>query len=149
MANKACSICSAPNNAAETVDALLSKKMPLKEIASLSGFGKSSVHRHSQKCWVKTKAVSHKEMKFDPLRHRVLTDLETGRFFIQHDALEPKTDHTVIPEIELRPGTDWIVRVVYCEPVPERVWKPEARDDVQVEAPAEPPPQQADHGDGA
>ena len=52
MANKGlpCSICSAPDNGRGIVDDMLQKQVAMKEIAKVTGFSKSSVHRHSAKC---------------------------------------------------------------------------------------------------
>src|SRR2546427_12490565 len=98
-----CSICSAPGGS-EAVNELLQKRTPLKEIAALSGFTKSSIHRHSHSCFVRRKAVSVKEMKFDALRDRVLTDSNDGSFVVQCDPVHPETNNTTTIELRLN---DW------------------------------------------
>jgi hypothetical protein len=79
-----CKICEAAG-AAEIVNKLLDKKTFLRDIARETGFSKSAVHRHSQKCFIKTKAGSLKSAYFDPDRDRVLILYPNGKCFVDHD----------------------------------------------------------------
>ncbi len=136
MPAKTCSICSAPGDAAETVNAMLQKRIPLKQIALETGFSKSAVHRHSQKCFVRHKATALKEKRFDAERNRVLTALPDGRYFVQGDPLNPALNRATITESELR-ADDWIVRVTYApETAPRELAKaePEEPDAALAEA---------------
>jgi hypothetical protein len=64
MAKKSCTICSDPEKKA-VVDAMLLKHRSYKEIAKLTGIGRSSIGRHGLNCRVRHKAEVLKGKKFD------------------------------------------------------------------------------------
>jgi hypothetical protein len=107
--HKPCSICSTPNGA-QTVDAMLEKRTTLKAIAAQTGFSKSSVGRHSQKCVIRAQAAKLKSNVFNPLRDRIL---------VRH--ADPKNPNAALslPK-DFDPEHDWIVRVSF-EPTPASV----------------------------
>src|ERR1700730_4499258 len=92
---KCCSICSKPD-VREVIDALLAKRITMKEIARLTGCTKSSIGRHSLKCVIHFAAQKLKHRKVDHSSQRVLTAREDGRYFIQHDPLDTRTDGDLI-----------------------------------------------------
>jgi hypothetical protein len=51
---------------------MLAQKIPMTQIAHLTGFSKSSVHRHSQRCYVRAKAQRIGSSGFDGDRDRLL-----------------------------------------------------------------------------
>ena len=57
---KHCSVCSSPASVRAAVDSALAKHEKLRDIAHKSGFSKSAVHRHSQKCVARNVLSSHK-----------------------------------------------------------------------------------------
>jgi hypothetical protein len=48
-----CSICAAPPEVVRAINAALSKKEKLRDLAARSGFSKSALVRHSNKCIVR------------------------------------------------------------------------------------------------
>ena len=107
--NKACSICSRPNGA-EIVNKLLDeKKLTLKQIGQTSGFSKSSVHRHSHKCYVRTRAEKLRATKFNP---------DTDRLVVLSPQTAPDLPLQLPPSYN--PQTDWIVMPLFDPPHPSR-----------------------------
>ncbi len=81
--HKLCSICERPG-AAEIVNRLLGKGTFLKVIAQQTGFSKSSVHRHSQKCVIRQQAAQLKTTRFDPQRQRIIVKWPDGSLTHRH-----------------------------------------------------------------
>jgi hypothetical protein len=69
--HKECSICEKPG-AAGIVNTLLEKNTFLKVIAQQTGFSKSSIHRHSQKCVIRAQAQKLKSSRFNSATDRLL-----------------------------------------------------------------------------
>lgn len=111
MPRQTCKVCDLPDNGAAIVDALLDKRMKLRDIAEQVGLSKSSVHRHSQSCYVRRKAGS--------LRSRI-----RGRKLVQHicektGQASPITtlDGRPVSSSEILPSdTLYVIEVVYTQP---------------------------------
>jgi len=129
MPRPTCRICEAPGDARTIVDALLSQKIFLREIAKQTGFSKSSVHRHSRNCYIAGAAKSLQSVRFDPARDRVFVRWPGQPF----------------DEAKLAKN-DWIVNVVYeklevenpSAPVDEALAEDRARTAAKAELLADP-----------
>jgi hypothetical protein len=106
-----CKVCQ--SGAAAVVDGLLRQGGKLRDIAQQIGLSKSSVHRHSLKCYMRAAAQTLKAKKFDPLRDRTLVKFtDEDSFLIHHAPSDPSTDGTTITSAELR-ERDVVVKVVF------------------------------------
>jgi len=121
---KECSVCQKPG-AAEIVNELLQKRIPMSEIAATVGIGKSSIHRHSKVCWIRARAQRIRANRYDPTRRVIVSwpDFEAapanvrGRFFVwSYPGMPEKAPLALIPRSDLRPD-DQICEVVYEAPI--------------------------------
>jgi hypothetical protein len=107
-----CKVCSSPDTAA-VVDRLLQQGVFLRDIAEQVGLSKSSIHRHSLKCFVRHAAAKLKTGRYNPTADRVLTrfvDVPTYR--VSRDPLAASTAGSNIPATELRPR-DVVLKIPY------------------------------------
>jgi hypothetical protein len=110
MAND-CSICSAPINVLRAVNDALAKREKLRSIAARSGFSKSSIHRHSQRCVPRQVLASHQASRFNS---------QLGRIFVQwpdHESCPPDLRAKLLPSHRLPGEHDILLRVEYEKPV--------------------------------
>jgi hypothetical protein len=117
-----CKICEAPNDARSVVDKLLSQGVFLRDVAAQTGFSKSAIHRHSQKCYVRAAAGALKGGYFDPDRQRVV-EVVKGKYYLDQD---PKTHYCYRggEPIELQPDQlredDFLYTVSIDPPIPPK-----------------------------
>jgi ribosomal protein S14 len=126
-----CSICSRPG-ARKIVDELLSRRVPLKQIAVQTGLKKSSIHRHSHSCVLRAAAEQLKNVKFRPQHDRVLVTWGNGSYVVQSDPATPESNGTTVTVTGLR-SNDWVIEVCFAEAVPPR----EMPEPEEIDAPIE------------
>jgi hypothetical protein len=100
-----CSICSAPADVRAAVNEALARREKFLDLAARTGFSKSALHRHSQRCVPREILSRYKNQRTPPAPERELVRWPDGRIFVW------RTQQPVAPD-EVRPN-DIVFSVAY------------------------------------
>lgn len=123
----ACSICTSSPEVAHTIDLLLESGKPIRQIAQLTNFHRSTVFRHKASCWLRRKAeaIKGRPRAFDHKRDVVLVEWPR-----EHPNYQPLPDKfPMLPS----DGEYCILAVEVVDPPPKILEKIKAREQKKAE----------------
>ena len=124
-----CSICSAPVEVVRAINSALAKREKMRDIAARSGFSKSAIHRHSQRCVPREIISAHKSARFDA---------RTGRVFVSwpdDPSCPADTRGKLLPGHRIPGEHDVMLHVQYEKPIDydPRIQSPTVAFDLAIE----------------
>lgn len=116
-----CSICAAPAEVLTAINYALARHEKLRDIEKRSGFSKSSLHRHSNKCIPRNAIVSYKTVKLNSVGRRYVVQWPDGSlttstvFDSRGHAVEQRADQPLqrLTFDQINPETDIVLVVEY------------------------------------
>lgn len=115
---KTCSICTAPAEVQDAVNAALSKNTKLRDLAAQSRFSKSALHRHSQRCLARQVLTQHRTAKFNERRDLIFVEFPGQPPILQTP--ERPLGFEGVMRITPAPN-DLIIKVTFEQPATPRV----------------------------